>query len=124
VLNSENSNGEVGNTLQRISSVSALKDTELVSIIADSKIYNSYTDDLSPLQTTDKTFEVRLYGLDSDIIDNEKLTYIDVVVTNGQLVEQKNNIIKVLPINDESIEISYKVSDGKESSEVGKIIIN
>ena len=124
VLNSENSNGEVGNTLQRISSVSALKDTELVSIIADSKIYNSYTDDLSPLQTTDKTFEVRLYGLDSDIIDNEKLTYIDVVVTNGQLVEQKNNIIKVLPINDESIEISYKVSDGKESSEVGKVIIN
>jgi hypothetical protein len=65
-----------------------------------------------------------LYGLDSDAIDNEKLTYIDVVVTNGQLVEQNSNTIKVLPSNGESIEISYKVSDGKVSSEVGKIIVN
>ena len=124
VLNAINSNGEVGNSLQRILSVSALKDNELNSIIASSKIYDSYTDELSPLQTRDQTFEVRLYGLDSDVIDNENLSYTDIVITNGQLVEQNSNIITIIPTNAEDVEISYKVSDGKANSEVGKIIVN
>ena len=124
VLNEENSKGEVGNSLVRIKGVSAIKDNELQSILADSKIYDSYTDDLSPLQTKDYSFEVKLYGLDSDPIDKTNLSYTDVDVTNGQLVEQNSNIIKVVPVDGEAVEVSYKVSDGKVSSETGKVTAN
>ena len=124
VLNEENSKGEVGNSLVRIKGVSAIKDNELQSILADSKIYDSYTDDLSPLQTKDYSFEVKLYGLDSDPIDKTNLSYTDIDVTNGQLVEQNSNIIKVVPVNGEAVEVSFKVSDGKVSSEIGKVTAN
>jgi metal-sulfur cluster biosynthetic enzyme len=44
VFNEKNSKGEIGNSIQRISSVSALKNNKLQSIISDSKIYDSNTD--------------------------------------------------------------------------------
>ena len=51
VHNNENSQGEVGNSLQRILSVAALKDGKLKAITADSKIYDPNTDDLASFTT-------------------------------------------------------------------------
>ena len=67
---------------------------------------------------------MKLYGLDSDPIDKTNLSYTDIDVINGQLVEQNSNIIKVVPVNGEVVEVSFKVSDGKVSSEVGKVTAN
>jgi hypothetical protein len=92
VHNSENLKGEVGNSLQRILSVAALKDGKLKSITADSKIYDPLTDDLasfttkiegkSSKNTKTKILRSSLFSKNSSSSTNADDTVTDIQNTN------------------------------------------
>ena len=71
-----------------------------------------------------QTFQVTLYGLDPDSSDKDNLTYENISVSNGSLIEQSKNILTITPDSSSQVIVKYKVSDGNENSEEATITIN